>query len=79
MLVTKVGKEFLVKTIPHSGLYCNVVDDTSPILFEHLDKDEVIKCQAWADEQPEGTIIKSIWHPVVQDQLFINGRGVERR
>lgn len=66
-----------MKTIEHSGEVCRVADDTFPGMFKTLTPDEVGDYRAWADEQPEGTIIKPVYHPVVQDQLFINGKGKE--
>lgn len=66
-----------MKTIIHSGERCRVVDDTPAGLFKVLDAEGVAAFRAWADDQPEGTVIEPIWHPVAQDQLFITSKGVE--
>lgn len=66
-----------MKTVEHSGQVCRVVDNTMLGMFRELDVEEACNFRAGADECPEGTIIKALWHPIYQDQLFINGKGVE--
>ncbi len=68
-----------MRVIEHSGETCQVMDATPTGIgqFQQLNKEEVVEFRASADEQPDGVRIEPIWHPVFQDQMFINGKGVE--
>lgn len=67
-----------MKQIRNSGRVCRVVDETVPEMFRDLNDAEIVKFREWADAQDAGTIINSIWHPIVQDRLFEGGKGVEQ-
>jgi hypothetical protein len=66
-----------MKTIEHRGQSCRVVDETQAFMFRILSEDEEAEFRSMADKENEGTPISPLWHPVYQDQLFINGKGVE--
>jgi len=66
-----------VRKVEHSGQSLYVADATVDGMFRSLSPEEACDFRAWADEQDEGVKINPLWHPVVQDQLFISGRGIE--
>jgi hypothetical protein len=69
-------REERAMTIEHSGQTCRVVEGTVSGMFRQLTDDEVAEFRSWANDQPMGTEIKPVYHPVSQDQLFITGKGV---
>lgn len=66
-----------MKTVEHSGQTLRVCDATYLPMFKQVSEEEIGDYRHWADQQLEGTVINPLWHPIVQDQLFINGKGVE--
>jgi hypothetical protein len=55
-----------------------VVEPTLDIgLFRRLDDAEERQFIAWAKAQPDGVKVSPLWHPVVQNELLLSGRGVE--
>jgi len=66
-----------VKIIEHGGVECKVHDDTDPSMFKELTSEEKEEFLDYASYTLPGTVIKAIWHPILQDYLFTNDLGVE--
>lgn len=66
-----------MKIIEHDGVNCQVHDDTDPTMFKELTSEEKKEFLEYASHMMPGTVIKPIWHPILQDYLYTEGRGVE--
>lgn len=67
-----------MKDVVYHGQVYRVTDDTLPeFCFRPLSDSEEREFIAWAKAQPEGVKVKGLWHPVVQNELLLSGRGAE--
>lgn len=48
-------------------------------LFRKLDEAEETQFIMWAKAQPQGIQVNPTWHPSVQNELLLSGRGVEAK
>jgi len=58
--------------IVFDGKPCRIVDTALPMM-----KVGVFRSLDAAEEQAPGAKVNPTWHPVVQDELLISGRGEE--
>lgn len=68
----------IMKIIQFHNKYLHVTDAADYAqngLFRKLDETEESKFRTWARTQPDGVQINPLWHPVVQDELFITGKS----
>ena len=63
--------------IVFDGKPCRVVSGTVPITFRSLDATEEQAFRHWAWTQAPGAKVSALWHPVIQDELLVSGRGEE--
>ena len=67
--------------IVFDGKPCRIVDTALPMMkvgvFRSLDAAEEQAFRHWAWTQAPGAKVNPTWHPVVQDELLVSGRGEE--
>jgi hypothetical protein len=71
-----------MRTVAFYGDILNVCDASEKHikygLFRNLTEDEKVEFHIYArDELEDGVTIDPLWHPHIQDYLFITGKGVE--
>jgi len=63
--------------IVFDGKPCKVVAGTVPLMFKSLDAVDEQAFRHWAWTLAPGAKVDAAWHPVVQDELLVSGRGEE--
>lgn len=68
----------MAKDIVFEDRIFRVVDDCLPLYcFRRLNDEEQSVFEAWARLQKPGTVVNPTWHPAIQSELLLSGRGVE--